>query len=360
MKKVCIQVDRTLGEQFRQFLVDHDLFDPTFPITKTGTHLYFPLLRKLTAQELAIVSQEIGSYKQLERDLEPLPTKPSDLSAALEGILPKELHEWLPHSFDIIGEIAVVELHEALKAYVTRIGEAIMVVNSRVHTVYAKEGGVKGVHRLRPLRLIAGKDQRVTVHTEYGVKLAIDVTRTYFSPRLGTEHNRVTGLIQPGEVIVDMFTGVGPFALLAAKRQNVHVYAIDINPQAIQCLRRSLELNRLVGKITPLVGDTRTIIDNQLTGKADRVIMNLPNYAFSFLDAAAKALKRGGGVIHFYGITTESQPQTTLETQVLEQLAEYGLKAKITTVRVVRPAAPHEEQVVLDLQVVPRKRTSVT
>ncbi|MFX1510663.1 MAG: class I SAM-dependent methyltransferase family protein [Promethearchaeota archaeon] len=353
MRKSCIQVEQRLGEQLRRLLVEYELLDTNFPITKDENQLFFPLSRKLKANELKLVTDKIGPCDQMEKDLEPLPIKPSDLSSALDGILPKELHQWLPHSLDIIGEIAVVELHDALKPYDVQIGEAIMLINSRVNTVYAKEGGVEGVHRLRPLRLIAGEGQKTTIHIEYGVKLAIDVTQTYFSPRLGTEHDRVASLIQPGEVIVDMFTGVGPFALQAAKRHKVQVYAIDINPQAIQCLQKSLEINRLVGKVIPIAGDARTIIDEQLKGKADRVIMNLPNYAFSFLDSAAKAIKRDGGIIHFYGVTTTSRSQATLETEVLHQLAEYGVTAKITTSRVVRPAAPHEEQIVLDLQVVP-------
>jgi tRNA (guanine37-N1)-methyltransferase len=353
MKKVCIQVDQRLGEHLRRFLVEHELLDPNFPITKNKTQLFFPISRKLRSDELKKITQDIGPCDRVEKDLEPLPTTPSDLSTALDDILPKELLQWLPHSLDIIGEIAVVELHNALNPYDSQIGEAIMVVNSRVKTVYAKEGGVEGVHRVRPLRLIAGKNQKTTTHIEYGVKLAVDVTQTYFSPRLGTEHDRITGLIQSGEVIVDMFTGVGPFALLAAKRHKVEVYAIDINPHAIQCLQKSLELNRLIGKIIPIAGDARTIIDEQLVGKADRVIMNLPNYAFSFLDSAAKAVKPDGGIIHFYGVTTPSSTQATLEVEVLHQLAEYGLSAEITAVRVVRPAAPHEEQIVLDLHVVP-------
>jgi tRNA (guanine37-N1)-methyltransferase len=353
MRKVCIQVDQRLGEQLRVLLVERGLLDTEFPITKKGTQLFFPLRTQPTSDELDALEKTTTRLKLVEKELEPVARKPTDLNAALHGILPDELQSKLPHSMDIIGEIAIVELDEVLVPYEAQIGEAIMTVNSRVSTVYAKEGGVEGVCRLRSLRLIAGEDQSRTIHTEYGVKLVVDVTQTYFSPRLGTEHDRVTSLVESGEVIVDMFSGIGPFALLAAKRQKLQVFAIDINAQAIQCLEKSLELNRLSGEVFPIVGEARAIINDRLAGQADRIIMNLPNNAFEFLDAAVRALKPEGGYIHFYSVTTAVRSLQALETEVVEQLRELGWSAEVINSRIVRPAAPHEDQVVLDLQLTP-------
>jgi tRNA (guanine37-N1)-methyltransferase len=360
MRKVCIQVDQRLGEQLRVLLVERELLDPDFPITKEANRLRFPLRYQLTSDELHALERETMPLKQVELELEPISRKPTDLRAALQDSLPEELLDKIPHSLDIIGEIAIVELDAEITSYETQIGDAIMVINPRVTTVYAKEGGVAGVCRLRPLRLIAGQSQTQTIHTEYGVRLAVDVVHTYFSPRLGTEHDRVSRQVHSGEVIVDMFTGVGPFALLAAKRQPVQVFAIDVNPQAIQCLKKSLELNRLVGAVVPIVGDARVLIDTQLAHIADRIIMNLPNDALSFLDTAVKAMKPTGGMIHFYGITSPSLPEKKLQANVLSQLASFGWKAVVKHSRTVRPAAPHEEQIVLDLHVTPGTTTSVT
>ncbi len=353
MRKVCIQVEQSLGERLRQLLIEEELLDIEFPITKKNDLLFFPLRYEIPESQLSKFTHISKELKLVEKELEPFNRKPPDLVTALEGKLPVPLIESIPHSLDIIGEIAVVELDTPVTPYESVIGEAIMEVNSRVTTVYVKEGGITGIRRIRPLRLIAGKAQATTIHTEYGVQLAIDVTQTYFSPRLGTEHDRVTGLIQPNEVLVDMFTGVGPFALLAANRQPVTVYAIDINNQAIKCLEKSLTLNRLTGRIIPLVGDVRNIVQERLVGVADRVIMNLPHDAFSYLDVAAIATKKRGGTIHFYGITSQTQSLEMLSAEVLAQLTNQGYKATIQKSRIVRPSAPHENQVVLDLQVIP-------
>ncbi len=360
MKKVCIQVDQHLGEQLRILLVEKGLLDTDFPITKEDTQLFFPLRHSISADELSALVQKIGELALVQKDSTPIVRKPPDLVTALEGKLPAELVESVPHSLDIIGTIAIVELDPKLTPYETVIGDAIREVNSRVVTVYAKEGGVEGVYRVRPLRLITGKDQSTTVHTEYGIKLAVDVAQTYFSPRLGTEHDRVTQLVEAQEVIVDMFTGVGPFALLAAKRQPVTVYAIDVNEQAIQCLKRSLTLNRLTGEVIPLIGDARKIIQDQLEKKANRVIMNLPHNAFDFLDVAAAAISSSGGIIHFYGVTTESRSLETLCDEVIAELGNFERKASVSGTRIVRPFAPHESQVAIDLQVAPENTIRVT
>ena len=140
----------------------------------------------------------------------------------------------------------------------------------------------------------------------------------------------------------------------------VTVYAIDVNEQAIQCLKKSLTLNRLTGEVVPLIGDARKIIQDQLEKKANRVIMNLPQNAFDYLDAAATAISSSGGIIHFYGVTTESQSLDTLCDEVITELGTFGRKATVVGTRTVRPIAPHEFQVVIDLQVAPENTTRVT
>lgn len=49
-------------------------------------------------------------------------------------------------------------------------------------------------------------------------------------------------MFQPGDVIVDVFAGVGPFAVPAAKK-GCGVYANDLNPQSVQSLEENTVLN---------------------------------------------------------------------------------------------------------------------
>ena len=351
MKKVCIQVPQHLGERVRIHLVKEALLDDAFPISKHDDLLCFPLKRPLSKAAQNALELITDNYTLLTKDLTPVTRKPQNLATALKGKIPDYLLDVIPHSFDTIGDIAVVELDSSLEEQEKLIGEAIMTVNSRIKTVYAKEGGVEGVHRIRPLRHIAGKPQTTTIHKEYGLRLAVDVTKTYFSPRLSTEHDRIANLVQPDEVVLDMFTGVGPFALLIAKRQRAKVYAIDVNEDAIRCLQKSLNLNQLHGEVVTLAGDARSLIEHSLQGEANRVIMNLPHSAIEFIDSAVQALKPTGGVIHFYSITSDTQSLETLTKTVVTRIAQCNRSAEVIFTRTVRPAAPHEFQVVIDLQV---------
>ena len=360
MKKLCVRVERRFGERLRELLAEQELLDRTFPITRENDSLLFPLIGSITRKQLTKFEQETSKLILVEKELEPVERKPADLVEALQGNIPDRYMEMLPHSFDIIGDIAIVELGDQLQPYEGKIGEAIIVVNSRVETVFAKAGEVSGACRLRPLRHIAGKESTQTIHTEHGIRLAVDVSRVYFSPRLSTEHDRVTNLVKPGEVIVDLFSGIGPFAILAAKRQPVTVYAIDINERAIRCLRRSLTLNKLRGKVLPLVGDARKLVQDQLHRKADRVIMNLPHEAIEYLDVAAAAVKGLGSLIHFYGISSEEYSEEQLILDVETRLSQAGVKVHLVNSRRVRPTAPHEYQMALDFHVVTMKAVMTT
>ena len=102
-----------------------------------------------------------------------------------------------------------------------------------------------------------------------------------------------------------MFTGIGPFSISIANEHDVKVYAIDINPDAYKYLKENIKLNKLKGTVIPLLGDVDEVL-NGLNIKSDRIIMNLPGTAWSFLDTAIKSLK-SGGVLHYYEFASEFQ-----------------------------------------------------
>ena len=94
------------------------------------------------------------------------------------------------------------------------IGEALLqFVPGR--RLVAQDEGVHGPQRRRTLVPLAGEGSFRTLHRENGFELDVDVSRAYFSPRLGREHARVAALVRPGETVLDLFCGVGPFALLS-------------------------------------------------------------------------------------------------------------------------------------------------
>jgi tRNA (guanine37-N1)-methyltransferase len=117
--------------------------------------------------------------------------------------------------------------------------------------------------------------------------------------------------VQPGEVVIDMFAGIGPFSMMIAKaRSPKAVYAIDVNPDAIRFMQENLKMNK-VQTVTPILGDAREEVGK--LEMADRIIMNLPHNASEYVADALKALKPGG-VIHYYEIMEEPKVQARLDS----------------------------------------------
>jgi tRNA (guanine37-N1)-methyltransferase len=212
---------------------------------------------------------------------------------------------------------------------------------------------VDGEYRIREFEPIAGVAKTSTVHREYGCVFHVDLAKAYFSPRLSYEHNRVASIVREDETVLDMFTGVGPFAVhIAKKRQKVHVYAVDKNPEAIKLLKKNMTANRVEAKITPVLGDARQIAAERLRSSSDRVIMNLPERAIEYVDAACQAVKPEGGIVHYYEFTRDKKPTIAVQKRLQQVVKHTGRKVdEILSSRIVRGTAPFTWQVAVDAKI---------
>jgi tRNA (guanine37-N1)-methyltransferase len=199
-------------------------------------------------------------------------------------------------SYEIIGSIAVIQVPEGEDE--KKIAEQVMKQNKNVKTVAKRTGEVKGKYRIKKVKVVLGDKTTETLHKENNTRLKIDINKAYFSPRLQTERQRVIEQVRPGEVVIDMFAGVGPYAVAIARNAKPEiVYAIDHNPQAIRLLKENITLNKL-DNVKPIKGNALEVIND--IPKADRIIMNAPRQNNQqTLNAAKKRIKKGG-IIHYY------------------------------------------------------------
>ena len=80
--------------------------------------------------------------------------------------------------------------------------------------------------------------------------------------------------------------------------------------------------------------------------------MNHPVAADKFIDVACKALKKEGGILHFYDFLKTEELEQSMEENVIAQVMKFSRQVeKILTKKIVRPIAPHTYQVVIDLHV---------
>jgi tRNA (guanine37-N1)-methyltransferase len=352
-KAMCAKVPKSHGEKTVILANKLKIVDNDLEIQSDGKFVYVPFISQPSDATLKVLKEqvthlEVSAYVFPERK-----KGQTSLIELLEDKLSPHLLASLPRAIDFVGDIAMIEIPPELDAYKNVIGEAILKANRNVHTVLAKVGAVTGTYRLREFTVIAGEPRTETVHKEYGFQYHVDVAKAYFSPRLSFEHRRVASLVKEGETITDMFAGVGPFSIQIAKtHEKVKVYAIDLNPYAIEYLRKNIRLNRVVGKVHPILGDARKVVSERLFGVADRVIMNLPEKAIDYVDVACKATKSTGGVIHFYSFINASDSMENVKQSFTEAVEKIGRRVeKILLSRSVRETAPYEFQVVLDARI---------
>ncbi|MCD6092864.1 MAG: methyltransferase domain-containing protein [Candidatus Aenigmarchaeota archaeon] len=202
-------------------------------------------------------------------------------------------------SFDVIGDIAIVETKEREK----EVAMKIMKTNKQINTVYKKASARIGVYRTRKLRLIAGENKSVTTHKENGCIFKLNVRRVYFSPREGTERFRIAKKIVGADLVMVFFAGIGSYPILISKMSDANrIIGIEINPVAVKYFRENVKLNK-VNNVEAILGDVKKE-SKKFYNKCDFVVMPLPESGWKFLPNAMKCLKENG-VCFFYAISEE-------------------------------------------------------
>jgi len=224
-----------------------------------------------------------------------------------------------------------------------RVADAILKVHKNIKVVLQEVSPVSGTFRIKEYKFVAGESRTETVYRENGFSFAVDLTKAYFSPRLATERSRIASTVAETERVLDMFAGVGCFAVQMARKAK-EVIAVDINPDAVRYLRKNIAMNK-ARNVRVVEGDARELVE--AIGRVDRVIMDFPTGALEFLDCAFQVLK-DGGIIHYYDICSDEEIDG-LAAKIRERIK--NAKIEILSKRKIRPYAPYKYNVVLDIRI---------
>lgn len=220
------------------------------------------------------------------------------LKDLLKDTLSEEELKLAPSAFDVVGDIAIIWIPDGLRHKEKEIGEKLLTFK-QIKTVLKKSSAVEDEFRVRKYDLLAGEDKTETIYVEYGSRYKVDVTKAYFSPRLGNERERIVKLVKPGEKVLVMFAGIGPYAIQIAKRAKPEiVYAVEINPEGVRYMEENIKMSKVGHLVKPFCGDVREVVPT-LGEKFDRIVMPLPKDAETFLDVA-KQVANKGATIHLY------------------------------------------------------------
>jgi tRNA (guanine37-N1)-methyltransferase len=294
-----IRVPARQGEVRRQALIQEGALDASLKVLRDGDMLILPLTGPCEAAE------------QFEFEAHP-------------GRDPLPRHEQ-------VGGIAILQEDDPAGA------EKILASRPSLHTAVYAKGEVSGEYRTREFSILAGKPTTRTQVTEHGHHFTVDLAGAYFSARLSTERQRILDQVQEGEAILDMFAGVGPFAITLAAKAAL-VVAADLNPQAIELMLENLAQNR-AKNVLPMLADARRL-SSLLPWKFDRIVMNLPLAGTEFLPDAFR-LCRSGGAIHFYSLVSVQGEHTA-------RIEELG--GTVLSEREVRSYSPGQWHAVYDIR----------
>lgn len=235
-------------------------------------------------------------------------------------------------SFSVIGHIIHLNLKDEFQPYRSVIGQVLLDKNPSQDLVLNKLDKIDSVYRYFQFDVLARRSESTTTVVqvnENGLRFKMDFAKVYWNPRLSTEHDRIVQLLNDGDVVYDVFAGIGPFAIPAAKRKRCRVLANDLNPESYKYLDENIKLNK-VQTLKAYNLDGREFIRETVKedlvaswragagtgGGADsdnskveeqkkrqfHIIMNLPAIAVEFLDA-------------FVGLTAD-----TLDDQTISDL----------------------------------------
>lgn len=316
------RVPRADAEKCRKIFLEKGILDIDYKIAYDGDYVIMPL------------KEEISGYDIVEYNFLVLGKRKSSLREILSEKIPSSLLSKL-RAFDAIGKIALIQLTDELIPYEKIIGEALLELNPFIKAVFRKES-IEGEYRIPKLELIAGDYITETVYQEFGVRILLDISKVYFSPRLSEERKRIASLVKKDEIILDMFCGVGPFSLMISKKSEPKkIYAIDINETAIFYLKKNIALNK-THNIIPINGDSRNEIKK--LEKPDRILMNLPHSSFEFLPDVFTTFDKAS--VHFYAV---SESIEKVKEKIIDESLKHNKNIEFIFERVVKSYSPNTD-----------------
>jgi tRNA wybutosine-synthesizing protein 2 len=269
----------------------------------------------------------------------------------------KEKSELLPSGFQALGEIAIINLNSDLLKHKHEIGKTFLELFPRFKAVYNKEGEIIGEFRIPQVKLIAGnKSKKEAEVIENGIRYRFNVTKLMFAKGNINERLRIAREVKKGEIVVDMFSGIGYFSVPVGKLSKAEkIYSIEKNPEGFYYLNENIRLNN-IKNIESINGDNRKVIENLVERgvKAARIIMGYLPPPKDFLSSAFKIAKKGT-VIHYEDLLLDERAEKEAEERVKEiiRIAEkYEFSVKLKKLVRVKNYRPRVGHYVLDLEVV--------
>ncbi|MBI5397832.1 class I SAM-dependent methyltransferase family protein [Candidatus Woesearchaeota archaeon] len=333
------------AQSVKEFLIKNNLLDHDSAFKKNEESISFPVLRAVD-----VVKRKFHFVKIEHGDLivKSQRVKKGTLKEALAKQLSSQELMRLRRAYDVVGSIAILEVPPELEQKAHLLASSILESHKNIKTVLCKAGAHAGEFRTQPMKFLAGVDTRETMHVESGTRIKLNVEKVYYSVRLGTERLRIAQEVKPGESVLVMFSGCGPYPLVLAKKSKaVRIVGIEMNPLAHKYGLENVKINK-VKNVKLLQGNVRKVV-HELQEKFDRIVMPLPKSAGDFLDSALLVANKGA-VIHLYDFLKEGEFEEA-HRKIRQVCKEHGVACKILRTVKCGQHAPRTFRVCVDFVV---------
>ncbi|NXB12592.1 TYW2 protein, partial [Cnemophilus loriae] len=316
----ALATERRLAQRLRECLEEERLLDGRYQLQRVpGGRVALPVLEEKLSQlclppempcELVRIQDPVPSRAARRRT--PAQKLRDELRRLLGGTWSEELERDVPHAWQRHGDLVLLSEDSFKAAPWERLGSALWetVALALGARRVARRGRVMPDEMRTPsVTLLLGQHGWVE-HVDNGIRYTFDVTKCMFSPGNITEKLRVASLPCSGEILVDLYAGIGYFTLpFLVHAGAAFVHACEWNSHAVEALHRTLVLNGVRDRCHIHAGDSRQL---QLRDVADRVNLGLIPSSEEGWPVACRVLKKDtGGVLHIHH-NVETPPSPTL------------------------------------------------
>ncbi|NXJ30982.1 TYW2 protein, partial [Dicrurus megarhynchus] len=305
----ALATERRFAQRLRKCLEEEQLLDGRYQLQQVpGGRVALPVLEEKLSQlclppempcERVRIQDPVPSRAARRRT--PAQKLRDELRRLLGGTWSEELERDVPHAWQRHGDLVLLSEDSFKAAPWERLGSALWetVASALGARRVARRGRVMPDGMRTPsITLLLGHDGWVE-HVDNGIRYTFDVTKCMFSPGNITEKLRVASLPCSGEVLVDLYAGIGYFTLpFLVHAGAAFVHACEWNSHAVEALHRTLVLNGVQDRCHIHTGDSRQL---ELRDVADRVNLGLIPSSEEGWPVACRVLKKDtGGVLHIH------------------------------------------------------------
>lgn len=276
----------------------------------------------------------------------------------LKAVLPDDKEALT--AFSKVGHVVHLNLKEHLLPYRKLIGEVIKDKIPGCRTVVNKLLTIDNTYRNFQMELLCGDEDYQISLKENGCIFEFDFSKVYWNSRLSTEHARIVQMLNKEDVLLDVYAGVGPFSVPAAKK-GCSVLANDLNPDSYKALVHNCKKNKVDARVQCFNKDGIEFIRDDVrkyiiarsasddTRGQIHITMNLPALAVEHLDNYV-GLLRGETlkithfpIVHVYCFAKGVEDKKILAREMVEKNMGIPLADNLKEISFVRNVAPNKD-----------------